>query len=254
MTTKKNHAHLAVLILTKNEEANIADYIKSATCADDVIVIDSGSTDKTQEIAESLDARFVHNDMSEGFAAQRNFALTLTDDEWVLYLDADERLTREANDEIRAIVDSDTPASERKAYEIKRLNIIFGQMMMHGGHKPDWSLRLYPSGTVTWHGEIHESANVTCPVARMKSPMHHYTYRDWTSYVAKLNRYTTMAAEEMAEKGKRPSIFAIIAHPLWGFFRDYILRLGFLDGALGLFMAGQRAVYLFEKYLKARYI
>lgn len=240
---------LAVLILTRNEEKNIEDCIKSASCADEVIVIDSGSTDATRSIAESLGARFFSRGMEGGFAAQRNFALTLTDAEWVFYLDADERLTPEANDELRSIVSG----GDKKAYEIKRLNVIYGQTMMHGGHRPDWSLRLYPRGAVTWHGEVHESASVNCERARMRSPMRHYTYSDWESYLAKLNRYTTMAADELVAKKGRPSFFAVVAHPLWGFLRDYIFQGGFLEGKLGFSMAGQRAVYLFEKYLKAYY-
>ncbi|MGL5269363.1 MAG: glycosyltransferase family 2 protein, partial [Selenomonadaceae bacterium] len=144
----------AVLILTYNEEKNIADCIKSAAFADEVVVVDSASTDKTCEIAKQLGAKVCIHPMN-GFAEQRNFALEQTEADWVFYLDADERLTPQAAEEIQRLT-----TEEPSAYEIKRINIIFGQMMRHGEHAPDYSLRLYPRQAIRWEGKIHEQAIV----------------------------------------------------------------------------------------------
>ena len=125
---------IAILILTYNEESNIKDCIETAKFADEIIVIDSGSSDNTKAIAESMGAKFIYNEMT-GFAKQRNFALLQTKCEWVMYLDADERLTNDACDEIKKIVKEGT----RAAYEILRMNIVFGKRVFYGGHSPDYS-------------------------------------------------------------------------------------------------------------------
>ena len=237
---------LAVLILTYNEEANIEDCIRSAAFADEIVLIDSGSTDRTRSLAESLGARFVVHAMDEGFAAQRNFALTQTDADWVFYLDADERMTTEAGDEVRALVELGEPA----AYEIRRMNIVLGQMMHHGAHRPDYSRRLYPRQAVEWEGVVHESARTTVPLRRMKHVMHHYTYKDWETYFQKFNRYTTLAAQNVYELGRRAGLVQILLHPVFGFTKAYILKQGFRDGFLGFVMSVMAMFSTFVKYLK----
>lgn len=239
---------LAILILTYNEEKNIADCIRSADFADEIVIVDSGSTDKTQEIAESLGAKIFTHPM-ENFAAQRNYALTVTDADWVFYLDADERLTTEAAKEIMAAVKTNEPA----AYAIKRINYLFKRRQMHGAHKPDWPLRLYPRRAVKWSGAVHESAEVSVPKKRLQSSMHHYTYNDWDTYFAKANKYTSLAAKEMRERGKKASLIDITIHPVFAFFRAYILKAGFLDGAFGFVFSVLHAQYVFNKYIKLRY-
>ena len=135
-------SRLAILILTRNEEVHIEACMESASFADEIVVVDSGSTDRTQAIAESMGARFVTHPMGDdGFAGQRNFALTQTTADWVFYLDADERIEAAAAEEIRRIVSEDLPA----AYRVERKNIVFGQLMRHGGHRPDFVYRLRPS-------------------------------------------------------------------------------------------------------------
>ena len=240
---------LAVLILTYNEEKNIADCIRSAAFADEIIVIDSGSTDRTRELAEGLGAKFLVHSMDEGFAAQRNFALTTTTADWVLYLDADERLTAVVEPEVRRCMEE-----EPAAWEIKRLNVVFGQLMKHGTHRPDYSLRLYPRQAVHWEGEVHEQADVRLPIRRLQSVMHHYTYDDWEAYFAKFNKYTTLAAKSLKERGRRTSCAAILLHPAAAFFKAYILKQGFRDGFLGFVMSGMTMFYTMVKYLKLKYM
>ena len=241
---------LSVLILTYNEEKNIAACIQSAAFADEVVVIDSGSTDRTREIAEGLGARFVVHPMDEdGFAGQRNYALMQTDAEWVFYLDADERIPLEAAKEIRDIVQQNEPA----AYQIKRMNIIFGQLMKYGGHRPDYSLRLYPRKDICWYGNVHEHVETKLSIRVMHSVMNHHTYDDWDRYFEKFNRYTTMMAEKMQEKGKKVSFIDILLHPMFAFLRFYILRLGFLDGKQGFIFAVNHYFYTMIKYVKLYY-
>lgn len=235
---------IAVLILTYNEEKNIADCIASAAFADEIIVIDSGSSDATVEIAEKLGAKVTVNKM-EGFAAQRNLALTKTDAEWVFYLDADERVTKEAAQEIREVIEL-----EPFAYEIKRMNIVFGKLMKHGGHGPDYSMRLYPRNAVKWEGKVHEHAVLSLPIKRLKNVMMHHTYTDWDRYIFKLNQYTSMMAGQMNERGKRANLLDFVIRPPYATFRFYVLKAGFLDGRMGLILALMHGFYTLTKYVK----
>lgn len=238
-------AKIAVIILTFNEEKNIADCIRSAVFADEVLVVDSGSTDETLPLACSLGARVATHPM-EGFAAQRNFALQETEVDWVFYLDADERLTPAAGEAIRRLVES----ADRFAYEICRQNIVFGQPMRYGAHRPDWSLRLYPRDAVVWEGVVHERAVVSVPVRRMPGEILHYTYDTWATYLTKFNRYTTLAAEKLAAEGRRAGMARLLLDPPFTFFKMYVLKFGFLDGFLGFSMSVMAAFSVFMKYLK----
>ena len=241
---------LAVIILTKNEEANIEDCIKSAMFADEIIVVDSGSTDRTQAKAEALGAKFLLHPMTEeGFAGQRNYALTQTNAKWVFYLDADERITSEAASEIKRVI----LQNEKFAYQIKRVNIVFGQIMKYGEHRPDWCQRLFPTKEVHWGGVVHESPHTSLQVKSLKNIMYHYTYKDWERYFEKFNQYTTLMSERMHTQGKRASFADILFHPLFAFFRFYILRLGLLDGKQGLIFALNHYFYTMIKYVKLYY-
>lgn len=243
-------AKLAVLILAGNEEINIGDCVKSASFADEVIVIHSGGTDKTVQIAEKCGAKVVYHPMTEGFAAQRNFALTTTQAEWVMYLDADERISAKLAAEIVNCVES----GEQAAYEMPRQNISFGKWLRYGGWYPDYCLRLYPRSAVSWEGIVHEKVNFTIPKRRLDSPLIHYTYYDWDRYFAKFNSYTTLMAKRLHERGKKANMFHIILRPLWAFFRVYILKAGWRDGKMGFIMAVLHSFYTMVKYLKLYYL
>ena len=241
---------LAVIILTKNEEANIEGAMGSAAFADELLIIDSGSTDRTRELVEQQGAKFISHPMGEdGFAGQRNYALTQTDAEWVFYLDADERITPEAASEIKKLVSQ----NEQVAYKIKRLNVVFGQMMKYGEHGPDWCVRLFPRMQVQWTGVVHESPQLKLPIAALRYPLHHYTYTDWHRYFEKFNQYTDLMAQRMWENGKRASFVDILIHPAFAFVRFYFLRLGLLDGKQGLIFALNHYFYTMIKYVKLYY-
>lgn len=240
---------VAVLILTYNEEKNINDCVRSVEFADEVVVIDSGSTDRTVELAERLGAKVIHHPMEEGFAGQRNFALQKTVADWVLYLDADERITPELAVEIKETVQK----NELYAYEILRRNIVFGQKVGYGGHSPDYSLRLYPRTAVTWQGTVHEQAKVSLPILQLKNCMLHYTYTSWERYFFKFNQYTTLMAEQMGQRGKKARVTDIIVRPWFAFFRFYILKSGWRDGKIGFILAAFHAFYTMAKYVKLYY-
>lgn len=238
---------LAVLILTYNEEANITACVRSAAFADEIVVIDSGSTDRTVEIAAILGARCVSRPMSGGFAAQRNFALTQTEADWVLFLDADERITPELAAEIQTVIGQ----GGENGYEILRQNVLFGTPIQHGGFSPDYSLRLYPRHAISWQGVVHEQAIVTVPVQRLRCHMLHYTYTTWDRYFFKFNQYTTLMARQMFDKGKRANFLAdIVLRPHVAFFKTYVLKRGFLDGRLGFILAVYHFFYTMTKYVK----
>lgn len=240
---------LAVIILTKNEENNIEDCIQSASFADEIVIIDSGSTDATQAKAEALGARFVVHPMDEdGFAGQRNFALTQTEAEWVFFLDADERIVSEAAGKIREIVQSDAKA----AYFVERKNIVFGQMMMHGAHRPDYVCRLFPRAEVKWQGKVHEGVQTSLQEKKLTDVLRHCTYITWEQYFTKFNSYTSLAAREMLEKGKSVSSMAVMMHAFGGFFKTYVLKQGFLDGFLGFVMSFMSMMYVTVKYMKLK--
>lgn len=239
---------IAILILTYNEESNIKDCIETAKFADEIIVIDSGSSDNTKAIAESMGAKFIYNEMT-GFAKQRNFALLQTKCEWVMYLDADERLTNDACEEIKKIVKEGT----RSAYEILRMNIVFGKRVFYGGHSPDYSLRLYPRDAIKWEGDVHEKANVKVPIKKMKNVMDHYTYNDWDKYFIKFNQYTSLMANQMKNKGKKAKFSDIVFRPWYAFIRFYILKSGWRDGKIGFILAMLHSFYTLSKYVKLYY-
>lgn len=238
-------AKIAVVILTFNEEKNIAECIRSAAFADEVLLIDSGSTDETLAIARTLGTRVVRHPMT-GFADQRNFALKETAADWIFYLDADERLTPDAGEAIRRLAEG----ADRAAYEICRHNIVFGTPMRYGAHRPDWSLRLFPRDAVVWEGVVHERAAVSVPIRRMTGEILHYTYDTWATYLTKFNRYTTLAAEKLFSAGCRANVTTLLFHPPFMFFKMYVLKLGFLDGFLGFAMSVMAGLSVFMKYLK----
>lgn len=239
---------LAVLILTYNEEENIKDCLQSASFADEIIVVDSYSTDGTLKVVEKFDVTIIQHEM-ENFAAQRNFAMEKTEAEWIFFLDADERVTPEAAEEITKIVKE----NKRAAWCIKRMNILFGKQMRFGGHRPDYVTRLFPRRAVRWDGLVHERVICDLSVKRLHGVLHHYTYTDWYRYFAKMNQYSTLMAKRQYGEGKRSSILKIVLHPFFAFFRFYILQLGFLEGKFGFIFASFHMFYTMAKYVKLYY-
>lgn len=241
-------ANLAILILAKNEHDNIVDVVENAArCADEVIVIDSGSTDDTVALAEAYGARVVYRAWTGDFAAQRNFALAQTEAPWVLYLDADERLNEDLLQKVRAVVTSDMRDTQ---YEMERRSVAFGQMFRHGVLKPDHVARLFPREKVRWVGNVHEHAESPLQCRRLSGYLEHHTYRSFEQWEKKLCQYTTLWADDAFARGRRISKAGILAHSFGGLFKMLVLRLGFLDGWLGVYMCLNHFFYEMLKYLK----
>ena len=270
-------SRLCIIILTKNEEKDIEGAIQNARqCADEVLVVDSGSTDRTVELAKKNGARVVFREWDNDFAAQRNFALTQTDADWVLYLDADERMNDELLAAVKKVVVNDRPvagAENRNAtatglkssdspatisanktglkqYSMQRKSVAFGKIFSYGPLHPDRVTRLFPRQSVTWVGKVHEHPECSLPLEKLPGHIEHYTYRNWQEWEEKMARYSTIWAEEAYHKGRRASLPEALLHGIGSLFSTMLLRLGFLDGWMGICLCCMYFSYTTLKYLK----
>lgn len=238
---------LSVIIITKDEAANIAACLDSLAFCDERIVVDCGSADDTVAIARAKGARVEHRDW-QGFGAQKNYALSLATGDWVLSIDADERVSPALADEIRAAIAA--PAAQ--AFEMPRLSTFCGREMRHSAWYPDYVLRLFRRGAAKFTDDIvHERAIVEGRVGRLKEPLNHAPVERIEQALARMDRYSTLAAEMLVAQGKRVNFCSGIFHGLWAFFRLYVLRAGFLDGRQGFLLAVATAEGSYYKYMKA---
>ena len=238
---------LSVIIITKNESTNIRACLESVAWADEIIVVDSGSTDGTLDIAREFTSHvYVHADWP-GFGAQKNRALAYSSKDWVLSLDADERVTPELRAEVEAALQN--PLSD--GYEIPRLSNFCGRFMRHSGWHPDFVLRLFRRGKGSFSDAlVHESVQMHGRAARLQQPLLHYTYRDFEDVLTKLNSYSSAASVMLQRKAKRGSLAQAVLHGLWAFIRTYFLRAGFLDGREGFMLAVMNAENSYYRYIK----
>jgi glycosyltransferase involved in cell wall biosynthesis len=246
---------LTAVVITKNEERVIERCLRSLAFCDETLVIDSGSTDRTQALAAALGAKVhVHADWL-GFAVQRNRGLAQAQGEWTLMIDADEWVTEPLQREILAAVRADAHvdvhADVNAAYQIPRLSSYCGQFMRHSGWWPDHVTRLLRTRAARFEGEIHERAIVDGSLGKLTAPLMHESFRDLNQVLTKMNAYSTWGAQTMVRQGKRGSLTAALAHGFWSFFRTYVLRAGFLDGRLGLMLAISNAEGSYYKHVKA---
>jgi glycosyltransferase involved in cell wall biosynthesis len=242
---------ISAAIITFNEERNIARVIESLRCCDEILVLDSGSNDRTVEIASKLGAR-VEEASWHGYAAQKNIAAELASNDWVLSLDADESLSEALEAEIWQIKKS---GPKFDGYTMPRLAQYLGRWILHSGWYPDRKIRLFDRKRAKWVGEfVHESVRVEGRVGHLKSNLLHFTCNSLSEHVRSMDSYTTLAAQEMVSRGEVATLGRLLADPPWTFFRTYLLNLGFLDGAEGLAIAYMGAFYNFVKYSKARHM
>lgn len=238
---------LTAVILTKNEEANIIDVVKNAfAVADKVLIVDSGSTDATVELARESGAEVIYRAWDNDFATQRNFALKYIDTYWTLYLDADERLDKDLISAIINIVKTEN----NKQYSIMRKIHAFGFTYKYGIFKPDEVLRLFPTKSVRWTNRVHEKPVCDFRKEKLTGFIEHYTYNSWQQWWDKAGYYTSIWADDKYVNGKRTSIGGAFFHATYGFIRAYIIQLGFLDGWSGLYSSLQHFIYTMMKYLK----
>ena len=239
---------LAIAILTKNEESNIVDVIENARqCTDEILIIDSGSTDKTVELAEKLGAKVFFRTWDNDFAAQRNFALDKTTADFILYIDADERLTSKTVAHIKKILAQDNFNFQ---YKVQRKTTAFGQIFNYGVLYPDYVLRMFPREKVQWRGKVHEHSECPCEIETLQGYLEHYTYRSWSQWLDKFQLYSTIWAENAFKSGKRTSKAGVFLHASAGFFKMFFLKAGFLDGWYGFYTCANHFFYTMMKYLK----
>ena len=243
---------LTVVILTKNEENNIVDAILNARqVTDKVLVVDSGSTDKTIELAEANGAKVIYRTWDSDFAAQRNFALHHVETEWVLYLDADERI----NDELATSIKRAMQSPEKAMYRFIRRNSAFGRDFKYGVLGPDSVVRMFPKDLVKWEGKVHESPVGNLPVITLQGFLKHYTYTDFDQYISKMNAYSTIGAQNNKAKNKKVGVIKdFVLRPFFAFIKMYVLKKGFMEGWLGFVLCLNYANYTLNKYVKLKLI
>jgi glycosyltransferase involved in cell wall biosynthesis len=241
---------LTVIIVAKNEAQNIADCVKSASFANEVIVLDSGSTDATADIARGLGARVMLTDWP-GYGPQNNRGIDAATSDWVFSLDADERISPELAAEIRQAIASPT----LNGFRVPRLSQFCGQFMHHGDWWPDYTRRLVRKGQgrFTEHF-LHANLQISGELGTLKAHLIHYSYRNLEDVLEKLNRYSSGNARDYASRGKGGSLGSALAHGLWAFVRTYFVKRGFLDGKLGFVLAVYNAEVTYYKYLKLMFL
>jgi glycosyltransferase involved in cell wall biosynthesis len=237
---------LSVVLITHNAAAQLADCLASVAFADEVLVVDSGSSDGTAEIAARYGARVVQKEWM-GFGRQKQFAVEQAAHDWVLCLDADERVSPElAASLVRAL---QAPASP--VYRMARRNRFLGRWLRHGEGYPDWSVRLFDRREARWSDDsVHEKVLFAVTPGTLQGDLLHESAEDIGRYLEKQNRYTTLAAEELHRRGKRAGMGELVFSPLVRFIKFYVLRLGFLDGLPGLAHISVGCMNSFMKYAK----
>ena len=242
---------ISAAIITLNEEAKIARAIESLRCCDEILVVDSRSSDSTVEVAARLGARVVECDW-RGYAEQKNFAAEQAAYDWVLSLDADEVLSEALEGEIWRLKKA---GPQHDAYTMPRMAQYLGRWILHSGWYPDRKVRLFNRRKARWEGDyVHESVKVTGTVGHLESNLLHFTCDSLSEHLRTLDRYTTLAAEELVEQKRTPSWNQILLNPAWTFVNTYFLKRGFLDGPEGLVIAYMAATYNFVKYCKAKFM
>ncbi len=239
---------LSAIIITRNEQSHILDCLAALDFADEVIVVDNASTDNTAELARQWGAKVHVAPDWPGFGPQKNRALALATGDWVLTVDADERISPALRAEILQVI---AGPSGPVAYRFPRLSSYCGQFMRHSGWYPDRVLRLFRRDQAKFSEDlVHERVLTQGRVAELFEPLVHLSFPDFESVLDKVNRYSTAGAQAMVTKGKNASLTAAVGHGLWAFFRTYVLRRGFLDGQLGLALAISNAEGTYYRYAK----
>jgi glycosyltransferase involved in cell wall biosynthesis len=242
---------ISATIITYNEERNIVRAIESLRCCDEIVVVDSGSTDRTVELATNLGARVVDNPWA-GYSSQKNFASEHAANDWILSIDADESLSEALEGEIWQIKKN---GPQCDGYTVPRLAQYLGRWILHSGWYPDRKVRLFNRQRARWVGEyVHESVHVDGRVGHLKSNLLHFTCSSLSEHLKTMDQYTTLAAEQIVALKKPIGARHLLAQPVWTFLQTYFFKRGYLDGTEGLAIAYMAAMYNFVKYAKARFM
>jgi glycosyltransferase involved in cell wall biosynthesis len=239
---------LTVTVITRNEAANIEGALESVRWADEIVVVDSHSADETVALAQKYNARIVIHDWA-GYSAQRNYAAEIASNDWILALDADERVPPELAVEIQRIM---REGSVHGGYRMPRISYYLGRWIRGTDWYPDFQLRLYDRRVGRFNGKrVHESVELTFGrPGQLQHDLQHYPYRDISDHVTSIDHYTTLAAEEWFAEGRRTNAVEFAVHPPVAFLRNYVARRGFRDGAAGFLISILNSYYVFLKVLK----
>ncbi len=235
---------LSVAIITKNEEERLPDCLKGISFADDIVVVDSWSTDRTAEIAREFGCR-VFVEEWKGYGPQKNSAIEKCKSEWVLLLDADERLAAGAREIIEKV-----RRPQAAAFRFRRKNYLHGKWLKHSGYWPDWQIRLINKSRGSFQGTIHEKWVTDGPILDLEACIEHYAFSDYSDMLKTLDDYSTVIAKELYAAGKRTTPAAALCHSAGMFLKIYLIERGFLDGVDGLVTALTKAGGSFFKYAK----
>jgi glycosyltransferase involved in cell wall biosynthesis len=240
---------LSVTVITKNEAPDLGAALASVAWADEIVVVDSQSVDDTVAIARQHTDRVVVREWP-GYIDQKNYAAAIASYDWILSLDADERVTPELASEIKALM-AGTP--REAAFRIPRVTWHLGRWIRTTDWYPDYQLRLYDRRSAQWTGKyVHEAVTVRGETGQLRGELQHYAYRDIADHLETIDRYTTYAARQMHEAGRRAGVVDVLLHPPLAFLRNYIVRGGIRDGATGFIISRLNAFYVFLKFAKLR--
>ena len=238
---------LSVTVITKNEAAQIGDALASVAWADEIVVVDSHSTDETVAIARQHTDRVVAREWP-GYIDQKNYAASIAAHDWILSLDADERVTPVLAEEIKMLMSATPQAS---AFRVPRVTWHLGRWVRTTDWYPDYQTRLYDRRAAQWTGRyVHEAVRVSGRTGQLRGELQHYAYRDIADHLETIDRYTTYAAQQMHEAGRRASLWQLASHPPLAFLRNYVARGGFRDGAAGFIVSAANSYYVFLKFAK----
>lgn len=230
---------ISVVILTKNEEKNILDCLDSISWADEIVVVDDFSIDRTVEVVKifSSKIKIFKNSLSGDFSAQRNFALSKTTKDWVLFIDADERVSSELREEINSILIEEKNNSKNKGFYISRKDIIWGKILKHGETGDIKLLRLAKRDAGVWRGRVHEQWIIDGKTSELEEKIIHYPHQTINEFLEEINFYTTLRAKELYKEKTKVTLADIVLYPKAKFLLNFIFKLGFLDGLEGLIFA-----------------
>lgn len=238
--------NISLVVITLNAEAHIAECLRSVPFASDIVVLDSGSTDQTVSIAKNLGAR-VFVEEWRGFGPQKRRATELAKTDWILSLDADEALSPPSQEELQHLINGKL---DRAAYAFPRVSFHLGRWIWHGGWYPDWQIRLYNRTQTNWsEAQVHEKIE-TKNLGYMKKPILHYVFKDLTHQVETNNRYSSLGAGQLFDKGRSFWLFNLLVKPKVKFLETYIWKRGFMDGLPGFIIAVGAAYSVFLKWAK----
>lgn len=238
---------ISAIIITYNEEKNIRRCLSGIDWVDEIVVVDSQSTDDTKKIASLFTSR-IFDIKWEGFGKAKDYAKEKASCPWILSVDADEVVTEDLKEEIQRITQSEDSLN---GYYIPRKSNFLGKWIKHGGWYPDYVLRLFKKDKAEFsHSLVHEKIELNEEIGYLKSPLLHYTDPSFDHYLEKLNRYTSLSAEQLSREGKKAGVLDLIFRPFSTFFKTYFMKRGFLDGGVGFILAVSSAFHVFSKYVK----